>query len=67
MVEKLNLSINGKTAGIIHHNGRIIISEVIMRRLKKWCDTAGEVLEYMVGNDQLRDVITQVTVIDRTI
>lgn len=34
---------------------------------EKWCDTADEVLEYMVGDDRLRDVITQVTVWDRTI
>ena len=31
------------------------------------CDTADEVLEYMVGSDRLRDVITQVTVLDRTV
>ena len=30
-------------------------------------DSADEALEYMLGNDRLRDVITQVTVIDRTI
>lgn len=34
---------------------------------EKWCDTADELLEYMVGDDRLRDVITQVTVWDRTI
>lgn len=31
------------------------------------CDTPDEVLEYMVGEDRLRDVITKVRVIDRTI
>ncbi len=36
-------------------------------RTERWCDTADEVLEYMVGGDRLRDVITQVTVIERTI
>ena len=36
-------------------------------RTEKWCDNADEVLEYMVGEDRLRDVITQVTVIERTI
>ena len=30
-------------------------------------DTADDALEYMVGSDRLRDVITQVNVIDRTI
>ncbi len=34
---------------------------------EKWCNTSDEVLEYMVGFDRLRDVITQVTVIERTI
>lgn len=34
---------------------------------RKWCNTADEVLEYKVGKDRLRDVITQVTVPDRTI
>jgi len=32
-----------------------------------WCDTADEVLEYIVGGDRLRDVITQVKVWNRTI
>ncbi len=30
-------------------------------------DTSDDALEYMVGSDRLRDVITQVTVLDRTI
>ena len=30
-------------------------------------ETADDALEYMVGSDRLRDVITQVTVLDRTI
>lgn len=34
---------------------------------EKWCHNADEILEYMVGGDRLRDVITQVTVIERTI
>lgn len=32
-----------------------------------WGDTADEILEYMVGEDRLRDVITQVEVFDRTV
>jgi len=32
-----------------------------------WGSTSDDVLDYMVGPDRLRDVITQVTVIDRTI
>lgn len=34
---------------------------------EKWSDSADELLEYVVCGDSLRDVITQVTVIDRTI
>ena len=34
---------------------------------EKWCDTADELLDYIVCGDRLRDVITQVTVLDRTI
>lgn len=42
-------------------------SAEVNARTEKWCDTADEVLEYMVSGDRLRDVITQVTVWDRTI
>ena len=31
------------------------------------CRTPDDVLEYMAGDDRLRDVITQVTVLNRTI
>ena len=34
---------------------------------EKVCETAEEALEYMVGEDRLRDVITQVRVVERTI
>lgn len=49
---------------------QMLISQVYVddyQSTEKWCDTADEVLEYMVGEDRLRDVITQVTVLDRTI
>ncbi len=42
-------------------------SAEVNAQTEKWCDTADELLEYMVGGDRLRDVITQVTVWDRTI
>jgi len=32
-----------------------------------WCDTADDLLEYRVGGDRLRDVITQVKVWARTL
>lgn len=50
---------------------QMLISQVgsaeVNRRTEKWCKDADEVLEYVVGSDRLRDVITQVTVIERTI
>ena len=36
-------------------------------RTEMWGDTADDILEYMVGDDRLRDVITQVKVWERTI
>lgn len=36
-------------------------------RTEKWYGTTDELLEYMVGDDRLRDVITQVAVTYRTI
>ena len=48
-------------------NGKISISVANQEETEKLCDTSDEVLEYMVGLDRLRDVITQVTVLDRTI
>jgi len=46
---------------------QMLISEILvddMATTEKWCDTADEVLEYMIGDDRPRDVITQVTVWD---
>ena len=43
--------------------GKIIICEENKQETEKWYDTADEVLEYKVGGDRLRDVITQVEVI----
>ena len=41
--------------------------EVDFDKTDFWCDTPDEILEYNVGGDRLRDVITQVEVIDRTL
>ena len=49
---------------------QILISQLLIedyQKTDKWCDTADEVLEYMVGGDRLRDVITEVEVLDRTV
>lgn len=73
----------GKSYSITHPNGKTFIGEGyylkdgvrynILGREKVedveglWGDTADEILEYVVGGDRLRDVITKVKVIDRTI
>ncbi len=57
----------GKPYGITHPELRTIIYEAYKPETEKWCDTDDEVLEYIVGGDRLRDIITQITVIDRTI
>lgn len=73
----------GKSYSITHPEGRIFISEGCYQNNGKyynalsgeeckdieglWGDTADEILEYIVGGDRLRDVITQVRVVDRTI
>ncbi len=38
-----------------------------IEQAEKWCDTAEEVLEYPIDGDRLREIITKVDVIDRTI
>ncbi|MCI1953151.1 MAG: hypothetical protein LKJ50_10900 [Clostridiales bacterium] len=52
--------------GIFWDGSRYCIAK-IDGSCEKWCNTADDVLEYMVGKDRLRDVIMKVTVIDRTI
>lgn len=49
---------------------QMLISQIRVENYQdteKWCDTADEMLDYLVGEDRLRDVITQVTVLDRTV
>lgn len=58
---------DGIVYNITHYNGYIAISHSGRQETEKQCKTSDEVLEYMVGGDRLRDVITQVTVVDRTI
>lgn len=57
---------NGKNYSITHPD-KISISEANKQETEKLCSTADEALEYKVGDDRLRDVITQVTVWSRTI
>lgn len=42
-------------------------SAEVNARTEQWCDTPDEILEYQVGDDRLRDVITQVKVWFRTL
>ena len=55
--------------GVIRYgtNGKITIYEAYKPETEKVCETSDDALEYMVGTDRLRDVITQVTVYFRTI
>ena len=52
---------------ITHREGYIFISHSRRQETEKRCASSDEVLEYTVGDDRLRDVITQVTVLDRTV
>ncbi len=56
----------GKSYSITHYNEKIAISEANKQETEVLCDTADEVLEYMVGEDRLRDVVTQILVESRS-
>ena len=60
---------NGICYGIIRYGTDDKITIYVWNRPETECcfDTADDALEYMVGSDRLRDLITQVTVLDRTI
>lgn len=57
---------NGKDYSIGGYD-KYVICASNQEKTEKVCNTPDEILEYMVGEDRLRDVITQVTVIWRTI
>lgn len=58
---------NNVRYGIAHTNDKIIVYRWKDADTLRYFDTADDALEYMVGNDRLRDVITRVTVVSRTI
>ncbi|MBP3313276.1 MAG: DUF4417 domain-containing protein [Oscillospiraceae bacterium] len=60
---------NGITYGIVRYgtNQKITIYRANRPETEMVCETADDALEYMVGTDRLRDVITRVNVISRTI
>lgn len=55
--------------GVVRYgiNNKITIYEIGKPETDTVCETADDALEYIVGEDRLRDVITKVTVLDRTI
>jgi hypothetical protein len=58
---------NDKTYNIVHDPDGIVIYEAHIGETECKYQTADELLEYLVGGNRLRDVITQVEVIYRTI
>ena len=58
-----NIPHDGKRMMLICQSGTAEVNE----STAKWCSNADEVLEYMVGEDRLRDVIKKVEVFVRTI
>ena len=57
----------GINYSVTSYADKISISQFYSQETERLFDTPDEALEYMVGEDRLRDVITQVTVIERTI
>ena len=59
----------GVLYGVIRYgtDNKITIYVANRPETEKVCETADDALEYMVGEDRLRDVITKVTVLSRTI
>lgn len=58
---------NSQKYRISHAGGKITIYIWNQPETTRQFNTEDEALEYIVGSDRLRDVITQVTVLDRTI
>ena len=59
---------NGITYGVVRYGTDNKITIYIANRpeTEKVCETADDALEYMVGEDRLRDVITKVRVLARS-
>ena len=65
---EVEFSWNGIRYDVTHcSSGEISIAAAYQQNTEKLCATPDEALDYMVGNDRLWDVITKVTVLDRTI
>jgi len=57
---------NEKTYSIVHPIDGILIAEAYKQETEKLCNDADEVLEYLIGGVRLREIITEVKVMDRT-
>lgn len=57
----------GKHFSIIHPEEGILIGEIYKPETRKICANSDEILEYSIDGVRLRDVITQVKVLARTI
>lgn len=64
---EVEFSWNGINYSVTSYGDKISISQFYSQDTERLFDMPDEALEYMVGEDRLRDVITQVTVLDRTI
>ena len=58
---------NGKDYSITHPDGVISICEAYKRETEKCYNSPDEALEYVIDGQRLREIITKVTVWDRTI
>ena len=58
---------NGVHYSITHRNGRIYISHIGIQETERSFATSGDILEYEVDSYQLRDIITKVTVVFRSV
>ena len=56
----------GLQYGVCFYGDKYCIAQ-INGEAEKICDTPGDVHDYCVGEDRLRDVVTQVTVLHRNI
>lgn len=57
----------GITYNITHPNNQLLISEAYKEETSLWTNDIDEMLEYKVGGDRLRDVITKAELIYRTV
>ena len=65
---EVTFSYNNKEFGIFKLNQEVfIVSEIGNDDTEKVYTTADTVLDYIIGSEKLRDIITKVKIIDRTI